>query len=460
VRIFSTRRFPGPPLLAVAAVGLAFWPTAARADLDEYVNQPDPAFAWKQVDNHDTPLGKVVSLELTSQVWQDITWKHSLRIYEPETVTYNDAALLFITGGSNGKKPGPEMDMMSFALAKLTGARVALLSQVPNQPLLDGKHEDALIAETFIRYLETGDENWPLLFPMTKSAVKAMDAVQAWAKESNRPEIKRFVVTGASKRGWTTWLTGAVDDRVVAIAPMVIVMLNIGAQGPNQLDVWGFYSEQIDDYVQRGLMEKIQTEKGTKLWRMVDPYTYRDRLAEKPKFLINGSNDRYWTLNALDLYWGDLPGQKYVVELPNAGHGLDANREWATNGLAAFFRSVVSGQPLPKLDWKFEADSGDQYTLKIQADPAPKSARLWTAEAPTRDFRKSEWTATELEPGAIVSAFVSPAKEGNKAVFADLEYEIDGIPYHLTTTIFEPGAAAAKLKKQPAVAEPVGAAAR
>lgn len=462
MRIFSTQGFLGPPLLAVAAVGLALWPNVGRADLDEYVKRPDPAFAWKQVDNHDTPLGKVVSLELTSQVWQGITWKHSLRIYEPETLTYEDAALLFITGGSNGKKPGPEMDMMSFALAKLTGARVALLSQVPNQPLLDGKHEDALIAETFIRYLETGDENWPLLFPMAKSAVKAMDAVQAWAKESDRPEIKRFVVTGASKRGWTTWLTGAVDDRVVAIAPMVIVMLNIGAQGPNQLDVWGFYSEQIDDYVQRGLMEKIQTEKGTKLWRMVDPYTYRDRLAEKPKFLINGTNDRYWTLNALDLYWGDLPGLKYVVELPNAGHGLDANREWATNGLAAFFRSTVSGRPLPKLDWKFEADSGDEFTLKIQADPAPKSARLWTAEAPTRDFRKSEWTATELEPGAIVSAFVSPAKEGNKAVFADLEYEIDGIPYHLTTTFFEPGVAANKLKKQPVEpvkqpAEPVGA---
>lgn len=453
MRIFSTRRFLGAPLLAAVATGLAIWPTAGRADLDEYVKKPDPAFAWKPTEQNDTFMGKVTALELTSQVWQGITWTHSLRIYEPKKLTQPDAALLFITGGSTGNKPGPEMDLMSFTLARLTGARVALLSQVPNQPLLDGKKEDALIAETFIRYLETGDENWPLLFPMTKSAVKAMDAVQAWAKEAKEPEIKRFVVTGASKRGWTTWLTGAVDDRVVAIAPMVIVMLNIGAQGPNQLDVWGFYSEQIDDYVKRGLMEKIQTEKGTKLWRMVDPYSYRDRLAKKPKFLINGANDPYWTLNALDLYWGDLPGSKYVVDLPNAGHGLDANRDWAINGLAAFFRSSVESKPLPKLDWKFETDGSDQYTLKIQADPAPKSARLWTAEASTRDFRKSEWKATELEPGAIVSAFVTPAKEGHKAVYADLEYELDGISYHLTTTAFEPGAPAPKLKKQPAEAE-------
>ena len=59
---------------------------------------------------------------------------------------------------------------------------------------------------------------------------------------------------------------------------MVIVMLNIGTQGPNQLEVWGKYSEQIDDYVNRGLMERAQTPEGSQLWKMVDPYTYRDRL--------------------------------------------------------------------------------------------------------------------------------------------------------------------------------------
>src|SRR5438093_4658446 len=107
-------------------------------------------------------------------------------------------------------------------LARKTRAPVAFLYHIPNQPLLDGKKEDALIAETFVRYLKTKDGAWPLLFPMVKSLVRAMDALQDFCKKELGLEIRRFIVSGASKRGWTTWLTGAVDPRVEAIVPVVI----------------------------------------------------------------------------------------------------------------------------------------------------------------------------------------------------------------------------------------------
>lgn len=52
-----------------------------------------------------------------------------------------------------------------------------------------------------------------------KAVVKAMDAVQEFTATLGSPvtPVARYVVAGASKRGWTTWLTAAVDPRVVAI---------------------------------------------------------------------------------------------------------------------------------------------------------------------------------------------------------------------------------------------------
>jgi PhoPQ-activated pathogenicity-related protein len=409
----------------------------AHAGLDEYVKKPDASFAWSQMSNHNTAAGAIIGLKLTSQVWQGITWKHSLTIYEPREIAFQDAMLLFITGGDNGSTSGDDDHKQGFGLAQLCGARVAVLRQVPNQPLLDGKTEDELIAETFVRYLQTNDENWPLLFPMVKSAVRAMDALQTWAKERGRPAVTRFVVAGGSKRGWTTWLTGAVDDRTVAIAPMVIVMLNLGKQGINQLKVWGSYSEQIHDYVERGLIEKAETPAGTNLWKMVDPFTYRDRLT-KPKLLINGTNDRYWTLDALDFYWSDLKGPKHLIELPNAGHGLEVNRDWALSGLGAFFRSVVTNRPLPQLTWDLARGAGGESTLTIHASSAPVSARIWTARSQSRDFRESRWESAPIKARETMTRYVPPVPNGHLALFGELEYQIDGIPYHLTTTFLEP----------------------
>ncbi len=423
--------------LFVVGVASAGMPGNVRADLDEYIKKPDPAFAWSQTGNISAKAGIITSIKLTSQVWQGITWSHDLRVYEPREIVHPDAMLLFITGGDTERKASEDDHKQAFGLAQLCGARVAVLPQVPNQPLLDGKTEDELIAETFVRYLQTKDENWPLLFPMVKSAVKAMDAVQSWAKENGKP-VTRFVVTGGSKRGWTTWLTGAVDDRVIAIAPMVIVMLNLGPQGPNQLKVWGQYSEQIHDYVERGLMEKVATPTGTNLWKMVDPFTYRERLV-KPKLLINGANDRYWTLDALDLYWNDLQGPKYLIELPNAGHDLKVNRDWATSGLGAFFHHVVLNRPMPQLTWKFAEGAGGDFHVTIRSDPAPQAARIWTARSENRDFRESKWGSAPLKAGESMAYHGQSDAGGHLALFGEVEYQVNGIPFHLTTTFYEPG---------------------
>ncbi len=426
-----TRRILFSPLVALAIATL--WAMPSRAGLDEYVKKPDPAFAWTLEETKESPGATIYRLKVTSQVWQGITWTHVVSVIEPTEIAYPDAMLLFITGGKVGDGPRNGDIATGLIFAKSCKARVAVLPQVPNQPLLGGKTEDTLIAETFVRYLETKDEEWPLLFPMVKSAVRTMDAVQAFAKGRNKP-VERFVVSGASKRGWTTWLTGAVDPRVKAIAPMVIPTLNFRAQNRHQLEIFGKYSDQIDDYTARGLMEKIETPEGNRLWLMVDPLTYRDRLT-MPKLQINGTNDPYWTLDSMNVFWDDLKGPKYVVYLPNAGHGLDQHREYATNGVGAIFRNAIGGKPFPELSWKHgDTDSG-ALQLSVTSSPAPKSAQLWTATSDSLDFRKSKWSPVPLKAGTVMAGEVTRPEKGNVALFADLEYEMDGLSYHLSTQV-------------------------
>ena len=177
-----------------------------------------------------------------------------------------------------------------------------------------------------------------------------MDAPQEAMKKEWNLDLRTFTVTGASKRGWTTWLTGAVDDRAVAIAPMVIDMLNMSQHTKLQRASFGGQpSEQIDEY--QGLDKLIDTPRGAALRKIVDPWEYRERLTQ-PKLVILATNDRYWPLNACDLYWNDLVGDKYLIYVPNNGHGIP-DRARVVAGLAALNRRVTENQPLPKLEWNF-----------------------------------------------------------------------------------------------------------
>lgn len=428
------RRLCVPLSLVVLFGGLA---TQARADLFAYVKRPEPAFAWKLKETIDHPAGKIYDLHLVSQTWQGIVWEHALQVYQPRGVEPRATMVLWNQGG----RPSPGSILFGMTLAQKANAPVAFLYGVPNQPLLDGKKEDTLIAETFVRYLETKDENWPLLFPMVKSVVKAMDALQAFSQEQWKLPIKDFLVTGASKRGWTSWLTGVAEPRVKAIAPLVIDTLNFQRQLPHQVDSFGVYSEQIGDYTARGLVPMPKTPEARKLWSMVDPYVYRDHL-KMPKLVINGNNDQYWTVDALNLFWNEMPDNKWITYVPNAGHNLEQkdaagkpDRSRVTNSLGAFARHIIQDKPMPKLTWEF-AQKGNKHALTVQSSAAPQSARLWVADSPTRDFRKATWVEQPAEvDGQKIRGVVEAPATGYRAFYADLTFDKGNLAHNLSTQL-------------------------
>jgi PhoPQ-activated pathogenicity-related protein len=421
-------------------------PAGHSAALQIYVEKPDSTYQWKKRREGALGNGSYVELTLTSQTWRDIAWKHQLFIYRPSTVGAGSQALLLIAGGSwkpelekapanaDAKLPGEAL--IAAALAETVRAPVAVLLQVPEQPLFGGMVEDEIISHTFAKFMETNDAEWPLLLPMVKSVVRAMDAVEEFADAEWQLDVEKFLVTGASKRGWTTWLTAAVDPRVNAIAPMVIDMLNMKPHMELQELSFGGYSEQIRDYTDKGLQDRLDSDRGDTLRSIVDPYSYRARL-KQPKLIILGTNDRYWPVDALNLYWDDLEGEKYILYVPNNGHGLrDHLRLVGT--VCALHEHITGEKALPKLDWKFE-DQADKLQLKLSSDTLPESVRSWRAASKTRDFREVRWEsqavkADDSDGRRYVIDLGKPAT-GFAAIFAEAQFNGRPMPFYLSTNL-------------------------
>lgn len=429
------------PSVCAAIAGLVLVPTAARADLHSWVARPDPSYRW-ELAGHEVHSGcDVYLIRLTSQTWQNIEWRHDLVLAVPKDAPPTEHLLLLNSGGSAGRM----RDALPYGVmvARTLKAPCAALLGIPNQPLFEGMVEDALIAETFVQYLETGDESWPLLFPMVKSVVRAMDALQEFSDGRMPRKPEKFILTGASKRGWTTWLTAASDRRIAAIAPIVFDTLNIRDQLVHQKKSFGEFSSEIDDYTRRGLVPMPDTERARQLWKWIDPWTYRESLTQ-PKLLILGNNDPYWNTDALNLYWDGLTGPKWIAYSPNAGHSMrqrnadgsrgDAMR--ALNNLLAFARHQITGRPLPEVRWKHDDAEDGSLRLTIHASPRPEAVQVWVARAGGLDFRKSTWTGSERESGDGEITITLPAPEsGSIAFYADCRYSIDDIPYYLCTQL-------------------------
>lgn len=423
---------------ALIVFGVMLAVSSARADLEAYLKKPESQFMWRVKQRWDQPGGTVYDLQLVSQSWQGITWEHQLQVYQPGDMVPNDVMFLWITGGS----AKPWSAYLGLELGRKIGAPVAFLFQIPNQPLLEGKlRESALIAETFRLYLETKDENWPVLFPMVKGVVKAMDALHEFSLEEWNQPVKKFILSGGSKRGWTAWLTAAFDPRVKAIAPLVFDMLNIPAQLRHQSEVFGGYSERIASNFKSRVTSPPDAPDSERLWSLVDPFIYRDRLTV-PKLIVNGTNDHYWATDALNFYWDDLKGEKWLVYVPNAGHDLRQKDKaglsqfsHAVNAIAAFSRHQISDKPMPKLFWQHE-ENGGKVRLRVEGTPPPLSARLWVARAPTQDFRKALWTEkpVTISQGKVIGEVALPT-EGYLAFYGELDYEIEGVSYSLSTQI-------------------------
>lgn len=431
----------------------------ARGDspLDRYTAERDDAFSWKVVKTYDDREGMVgFAVDLTSQKWRGLPggggqvshplWTHMMQVVVPDEVQH-DTALLLIGGGRRQNGPPGRLQQELWTIAQATGTVVAAVPNVPNQPLAlpdangklgEGRYEDDLLAESWVLARRTGDDGWVIHQAMVESAVAAMDVVQAFVSspEGGGHEIGGFVVSGGSKRGWTTWLTAAVDGRVRGIIPMVIDVLNLPATMRHHYGAYGFFAPAIGDYAGRNLMQELDTPEGMQLRRIVDPYLFRDRL-DMPKFLLNVSGDQYFLPDTTRYYLNDLPGVTRLRVVPNWDHAVDRNAD-AVFSAIGFYEAILNQIALPQLVIEVveETDDAVEWLLTVNVEDERVRLRrltLWEGTNPdARDFRQESvgkpfrMRVLEAEVDGRYRIRVEKPERGYTAFFVEDRYDVEG----------------------------------
>lgn len=407
--------------------------------LDRYVAKPDPAYKWELVKTIPGQGVTAYVLAMTSQNWLTPAevdrpeWKHWVTVYKPD-VLESDVALLMIGGSSNDSAAPERMEPFTASIAVKTKTVTVELRMIPNQPLSffgesRKRNEDAIIAFAWNKFMETGDERWPTRLPMTKASVRAMDATQEFMASAagGQKKVARWVITGGSKRGWTTWTTGIVDKRVIAIMPVVIDLLNMEASFIHHWRVYGFWAPSVGDYVEHGVMDWQGSKQYHDLMSIEEPYQYRDRLTI-PKYIVNSTGDQFFVPDSSQFYFKDLVGEKYLRYVPNTDHGV-TRRSDAGESLAVYYESIVKNWKRPEFSWKISKEGLITVTCKDK----PSAVKLWQATNPdARDFRlekigpayKSRDLTAESENTYVVK--LGKPQQGFTASFVELTFPTPG----------------------------------
>lgn len=415
-----------------------------QTDLDRYVHKVDPSYSWKVVSSTATDGVNQVVLDMVSQNWltkeqvDRTEWQHWVVITYPNELK-SDIGFLMIGGGSNKDKAPTAADGRVQQIAKAMGTVVVELRNVPNQPLIfhnDGqpRSEDDLIGYTWDQYLRTGESIWTARNAMVKSAVRAMDAVSEFmaSEQGGKKKIEQYVVAGGSKRGWTTWLTGAVDKRVVGIVPIVIDVVNTNASMRHHFAAYGYWAPAVGNYVQHQIMQRMDHPRLEELYKIEDPFSYRHRLT-MPKLVLNAAGDQFFLPDSSQFYWDELKGPKALRYVPNADHGMGGSD--AQESVIAFYSLITQNKPLPDFEWKITKTG-----IQIQANDRPQEVRLWQATNPeARDFRtetlgrKYTSESLSLDSSGGLFASVPVPEKGWTAYFVEATYDV-GAPTPLKVT--------------------------
>ncbi|WP_158785387.1 PhoPQ-activated pathogenicity-related family protein [Pantoea sp. BAV 3049] len=343
---------------------------------------------------------------LNSQAWspQGVVsperWQNGVNIYIPDSARENNA-LVIINNGSNNNGSGSPVAPTDFSEEELTRIAVATrtvvisVSNVPNQVLSYQGVTTPLAEDDSVAYswrLFIGDaqkyQKASLHIPMAASVSQAFRLAK---KELAQHNITKFIVAGASKRGWAAWLTALSDPDVDAVVPFVMDLLDTKKSLEHMYQSYGKnWPVAFYPYYKQGVDQQIGTDEFASLMTLEDPLTYLntdigDRL-KIDKYIINASGDDFYVPDNSHFYYDQLPGSKSLRVVPNSSH--NGILSVAEQSLITFVNRFQEKQKFPEITEKVQNSGEGKKELAVSFSEKPATVLLWTARNPTaRDFR-------------------------------------------------------------------------
>ncbi|WP_017349363.1 PhoPQ-activated protein PqaA family protein [Pantoea sp. A4] len=335
------------------------------------------------------PHVDVTRYRLMSQSWSPdglvtpMAWQHDVNIYIPPNPR-GDLALIAV-----------DLDERTNAeTAYYSHTIVVSLNNVPSVDLTyqgdkAPREEDDSIARSWQLYMDKPAlrARLPLHVPMAAAISQTIRLAKAELKQQH---IDKFVVTGASKRGWATWLAGISDPAVVAIVPFVADVLNTQKMVQHMYQTYGGnWPIAFGPYYQNHTDMEYKTAHFAELMKIEDPMQYmgtdqQQRLAI-PKYIVNASGDDFFPPDNAKFYYNALPGVKSLRMAPNSDH-IGINRFFRSS-LVTFLDRLQEKRPLPVINESLEQQSTSKL-LRLSFSEKPVRIEVWRAVNPTaRDFR-------------------------------------------------------------------------
>ncbi|MEK3162207.1 PhoPQ-activated protein PqaA family protein [Salmonella enterica subsp. enterica] len=343
---------------------------------------------------------------LNSQTWspQGVVsperWQNGVDIYIPDSAGEKNA-LVVINNGSNNNGSGTPVAPTNFNEEELSRIAIATrtvvisVSNVPNQVLSYQGVTTPLGEDNSVAYswkLFIGDthkyQDASLHIPMAASVSQAFRLAK---KELTQQNINKFIVTGASKRGWAAWLTALSDPDVGAVVPFAMDLLNTQKSLEHMYQSYGKnWPVAFYPYYNQGIDQQVGTDKFARLMRLEDPLTYLntdmgDRL-KIDKYIINASGDDFYVPDNSHFYYGLLPGSKSLRVVPNSTH--NGILSVAEQSLITFVNRFQEKQKLPEITENVQSRGDGKKELVVNFSEKPVAILQWTARNPAaRDFR-------------------------------------------------------------------------